>query len=62
MQNQGNAKRPSLSSLPTLSADELACVAGGGDPTLKVEDGKEQYPASIGSLSYLRKGGHHKKH
>jgi hypothetical protein len=46
-----------LSSLATLSADELARVAGGA--VLVVEDGKEQYPANIHSL--LRTKGHSKK-
>jgi len=61
---QNQEKRPretSLSSLATLSGDELASVVGCGDPTLVVEDGKEQYPASIGSLA-LRKGGKGKHH
>jgi hypothetical protein len=38
--------------LPGLSNDDLALVVGGA--IIIVEDGKEQYPADIGSLSKSR--------
>jgi hypothetical protein len=59
VKNKETANGPNVSGLATLSADELACVAGGRDePVLVVEDGKEQYPGKFPAL----KKGHGKKH